>query len=700
MPKIFVRLVSIALLLLATQLTRFENRLTISFDGAQLSAEHFGRTLTLPFQGNSIQGASIRTRATVFGAGGVSRVAVSHEGGTSEQRWRALWLWGRAWLGSLMRGDAPRVPASFNDWTDFHLFAEETTLAAELPAAFRMEIDVVGRGESRIALSTNRGPVIISVNDGFIDNAFGICLAEGCPEVIEVIEPIPVNVLRVANTVCELMLGAVLLLSVLGCFGVSMPERSLVVRPARTFALAGIAVLHFGACLYFGSEVLGGVPHISDSAVYYRQGILLSKGMLISDPLPTQPFEAFRSNASRIVDDRLLHEHANHFWPALIAVFLLLGVPFLLGPLLSLGGMLSLYGIVRRISCANQALMAATLYAMSPFVIISAGEFMMHTCTMSLLLMALLAWMRGNETGRSSWFAVAGGLCAYAFCVRQLTVMGLSVALVPLACSRWREVLRWRVAGVFALGALPMAVLFGLDSLYITGSFFRSPHAHLWGLSVTPANFKFGLSQMESVLAALLPIAFYSPAIVVFGILVCFGLLLRPDRWCLIAAALIAGLFGAYTMLNTNGMHGYGPRFMTECLPAAFFLAARGLVAVLTSGHRSVRAMAAVGTVALFAVDVWGMVRILPLYRHYNGINTDLYRQLAALPPDQSLVLVNGGSWQDMDIAATLYDPTFTGLIVVHQLPGDAHQPILDHFRGRRIYRAVGFNLLPDGVAN
>jgi 4-amino-4-deoxy-L-arabinose transferase-like glycosyltransferase len=555
-----------------------------------------------------------------------------------------------------------------------------------------MEFTVVGRGDNWVTFHSGAEYVRIAINDGLIDNSFAICNSAGCPSTASPIEAISTNLKRLTNTICEVALVAVLILLLIALApnGLSKITRADLSLPSFLIGIIILATTHFGLCLYFAGGILDSVPHIPDSAVYFRQALAMTQGTLQSIALPVQPFEAFCSNGGYILDGRLVHSHATHFWPALIAVFIKLGIPGLLGPVLSLLGLLSFVCVVRCVIDRTTALLAGVFFSLSPFIIIQAGEFMMHTCTMSFLLMSLMCWLRGSKTARPIWFVVSGALWGYAFGVRQLTVLGVSL---PFAVAGLASVRSWvgiRALFFFVLGVVPLAFVLVVDSWWITGSLLKSPHAHLWGLSTSLSNIPFGLSQMDTCLAALLPISWYSSFPYLFGALVVTGLAIHRDRAAVVAAATMLSLLCAYSLLNTNGMHGYGPRFLFEALPAACFLAARGVVLVLATRSSLIRLVGKTILVLFLLVNVYGLVTILPQYENYNGITTELYRDIAALPPRGSIVVVPNNTWQDMDVAATLYDPSLRGLVVIKQLPDGSHERILDYFKDRRVYTVVG----------
>jgi hypothetical protein len=99
----------------------------------------------------------------------------------------------------------------------------------------------------------------------------------------------------------------------------------------------------------------------------------------------------------------------------------------------------------------------------------------------------------------------------------------------------------------------------------------------------------------------------------------------------------------------------------------------------------------------LVGINLWGLVNVLPSYRNYNGLDTELYSQLAALPPRQSLVVVSEHGWQSMDVAAALYDPSFEELIVIKEMPDGSHNRIIEHFKERVVYNLNGRSLARSG---
>lgn len=86
----------------------------------------------------------------------------------------------------------------------------------------------------------------------------------------------------------------------------------------------------------------------------------------------------------------------------------------------------------------------------------------------------------------------------------------------------------------------------------------------------------------------------------------------------------------------------------------------------------------------------------LPKYRHYNGINTDLFARIKALNLENSIVITTDNRWQGMDIAATLFDPDFKKVIFIKELPDNRHLQVLEEYPSKKVYRIVGNNIALD----
>lgn len=458
----------------------------------------------------------------------------------------------------------------------------------------------------------------------------------------------------------------------------------------KNWIIATLIFAHLGITFYVGSVILAGIPHMPDSAAYYRHAILLTHGKLYQSNFTMVPRDAFMLMGFFERNDIIFNMYP-HFWPFLIAIFIKLHAPSLLNPLLSTLSLLLIFLIARKLFDEKTAFIAAFLYCISPFVILMAGEYMMHTAAQFFLLASFYCILRYMEENRV-WVALLAGLSlGYAFALRPLTTVGvfLPVGLYCLFFYR-KNVLKWKSLW-FVLG---FAVLFGLlflDNHLMTGEFTKLSHpTAIYRDSralVSPFNIPTGLNETDSTLAFLSPIIFYSfiPHIILaFAAIPLIVSRRKQDFLCL---AIFLSLVAFYAMTYTHGIHGYGPRYYFEAFFALFILAAQGVVWVANQFTGRKRQIV-IGIFILLAVyNGYGLVKILPLYENYNFIRTDMYEKLKALDLENSILIIGKTwDWFEDGVTAVFYDPEYKKSFIIRELDNNNHLKVLDQYPEKKAY--------------
>ena len=107
-------------------------------------------------------------------------------------------------------------------------------------------------------------------------------------------------------------------------------------------------------------------------------------------------------------------------WPSVLAIGVLLGVPWLVKRILAGLNVLLAYALARELYEHRIARWVLLLLLISPWHVLMAMNFMTHTLTLTCGLGATLfvAWAR--RTHRSRWMLAAGGLVGLASAVRPL----------------------------------------------------------------------------------------------------------------------------------------------------------------------------------------------------------------------------------------------------------------------------------------
>lgn len=458
----------------------------------------------------------------------------------------------------------------------------------------------------------------------------------------------------------------------------------------KNWIIALLMLVHLGITFYVSSEILAGIPHMPDSAAYYRHAILLTYGKLHQSNFTMEPRDAFVLMGHHVRDNVIFNSYP-HFWPFLIAIFIKLHAPSLLSPLLSTFSLLLIFLIARRLFDEKTALIAALLYCVSPFVILMAGEYMMHMPAQFFLLAAFYCVLRYIKKA-GVWPALLGGLSlGYAFALRPLTTVGvfLPIGVYFLVFNR-KKLFVWRSLWLVAGFAIIFCVLLA-DNRLITGDFMTLGHPTAMYRDerslVSPFNLQNGLNQTDLTLAFLSPIIFYSfipHIILVLAVLPLIVLRRKQDFLCL---AIFLSLVAFYAMTYTHGIHGYGPRYYFEAFFALFILAAQGVVWILEQFTGRKKQVVICVLILIAAYNIYGLVKILPLYENYNFIRTDMFEKIEALDLENSILIIGRTwDWFEDGVTAVFYDPEYKKSFIIKELENKNHLKVLEQYPEKKAY--------------
>lgn len=682
---------SFALLLVlapCSQIFRVENEITVTLNQGFVGASSHLDTYHIENTLEDLRAIEMRfQRSMASETKLVSLVGNGSAGGEIALKRNCFFLFGRCLAGSAWGGSFPDFKYSFGDWTmDRTLSSAQPVWRGTLRFPAALTFRLIGRGENRIIFHDSSGKSIeLGLSDGYIDNAYALCSGGECPVHAESREAVSTNLVRILAFFIEISFCGVLLIAAAALlrriFHLPSATRGKPVNP-RYFGQIAIflAAVHFSAALYMSSKIMEETPHVSDSAVYYRQAILLSEGGFRTAPVPFPPIEAYLSNGSRAVNGAIEYVHGSHFWPAMLGLAIKLKAPFALAPLLSSLTVLLIFSVGRRFVSEGGALAGALFYALSPFPLVMAGDYLLHPATCFFLMLSLACLVRQSR-GRPDPLPLASGVCfGMALALRPLTAaaVGLAAALWLLASNR--NVILQRFPS-WLIGLTPVLAILFLDNFLITGQWVLAPHRVLHNITFSLSNIPKGTNYVDAMLGYLPSTIFFSPWPQLFLGLMALPIFFRQRGAGLCFSAFLF-LLGAYAFVNVHGLHGYGPRFLFEVLPALFLLAGEGAFLLYSfSSTKAYRTLVVLFFTVLIAVNAAGLWTILPRYRNYNGIEAEKVRHLRAFDNAPRLYLMKGTNWQSMDSAATLFDPHFKHRIFIHELPDHAEQRIIEHFR-------------------
>jgi hypothetical protein len=310
-----------------------------------------------------------------------------------------------------------------------------------------------------------------------------------------------------------------------------------------------------------------------------------------------------------VVRPERIHSQFPPGYPAILALFVELGIPSFCGAALAALAAFGTYRAGRVMASASVGLVGALLLATNPVVISWSAANMSHAAGMAAL--SLAAWLafdaaRGTERRHDVEGVLAGLLIGYAFTVRPVTAIaiGLSIWLALLARRVGRPNLRRVTAMLCVGGALPFAAMLAYDAKTNGSPFelgYRAAIGHLTDMGfgmrglivydrdVRPVVSSFPFTFADAVrneisvaawpfLRDLFPVWWLLP-------LVAVGIAYRMRvRWTLVAA------FSVLPIVNLF-YFGNGERLYVELLPFVFVAVAAVVRHVGTIDARASRAL-------------------------------------------------------------------------------------------------------------
>ena len=363
-----------------------------------------------------------------------------------------------------------------------------------------------------------------------------------------------------------------------GTGGASPPSgewRSFVVRRGLPLVLllAAPALLYSVAA----REVFDGRPLNVDAMTQALQAQVFSQGKL-SVPVADDP--RFFSSALLVEHEGRVFSQFAPGWALILALGYLMGLPWLVSPLLGAMAAYGLYWLLKENGEGDRLAMGASLVlALSPWVVFNSAAWMNHLPTMTLIVLASLALLRGiRRPGAWVSAALGGAGLGLATLVRPLEGVAFGLpATVWVLAHGWRSPGAWRKVVAFAAGGgLTLGLLlaynwvqhgnpgtFGFDLQWGPGhglGFHQPP----WGPPHTPLR---GVELLNGYLLALQLVFFDAPApslIPALGALLLVRRLEALDRYLLAGASLL--LLG-YVAFWGEGADLLGPRYLLPLAP-------------------------------------------------------------------------------------------------------------------------------------
>lgn len=449
----------------------------------------------------------------------------------------------------------------------------------------------------------------------------------------------------------------------------------------RFAVLAAVCVTTVTAALSYG--VYERHPHLQDEGVYLYHARYLAAGMLT---MPTPPvLEAF--------DLDLMHEDNGRWycpfapgWPAVLAIGVLLGVPWLVNPVLAGVNVLLAYLLLRQLYDLATSRVTLLLLCVSPWNLFLGMSFMTHTLTLTCALAAAYAVARLRMTAWLPWGLLGGAAVGAISLIRPLE--GLAVAMllglwvcVPSGVGKRLPSLAALVAGTVLVAGLVLPYNYVLTGSATTMPFqvysdkvfgpgtnslgFGPNRGFDWrGLDPLPGHGLFDvlINANFNLFATNVELFGWATGSLFLITLVMVSRSRCAADWLMLAV--IAVIIGIHSFYWFAGGPDFGARYWYLTVVPGVALTARGawiLGEWLEGGGRRVpggrmRVLAAMAVLCLAASVTFVPWRMLDKYHHYLGMRPDIRYLAAQHDFGRSLVLIRGKKFPDF-ASAGVYNP-------------------------------------------
>ncbi|MCB2117110.1 MAG: hypothetical protein KDE00_12635 [Rhodobacteraceae bacterium] len=411
------------------------------------------------------------------------------------------------------------------------------------------------------------------------------------------------------------------------------------------FGPAAVAVV---ASLVMGGWAFDHLPHVEDEVAYLFQAQGFAHGAL-SFPAPPEAARPGLAYYLLDIQDGRWISTSVPGWPAALAPFVALGLPWLLNPLLA--GLAVLLGadITRRVAGQDEADLVALLMGTSPWIIAAASSLMPHMLVLVLMLFAWWMILRSRDGHGARRLFAAGLAMGWIFATRPLdgVILGVLTAL-------------WVFAGPggslartvqYGVGCVLTGSLLLLHNLAMTGNPLKMALSAYLAREWGPEGNAFGFgpdigppggwgaldlwpghSPSEAVLntinlAASLQFDLLGWSIGSLALFIAFILWRRGwskfDVAMVMVVVAVVGTMACYWFADS---YYFGPRYWFPAAFAFFYLSARGFEAVRIrlgsdSGPERVRLYTAVGLSCLFGLMVFTPWRGVTKFHEYGNFH-------------------------------------------------------------------------------
>lgn len=481
--------------------------------------------------------------------------------------------------------------------------------------------------------------------------------------------------------------------------------------------LSALSLFMITTTVTLGWVIFGFMPAIPDSSAQLIHAKYMAQGMLYG---PGNPLRKFFPLWLVINQDKFFAQY-QPFYIAVLAIGVKLHAHWLVNPVLSAVTLWATYALANRIFTPAIALWSAVFMAFSQFVLYMASEYMNHTCSLCLLTLFMLCYVRtcdyaqaGNPARARLYGLATGLLLGFDILTRPLSALGIGFPFICHGLYRfWKTPRTYFLPFLFASLAIIASLAFQAWYNYqLTGNILVFPtmayHANALSNAMGYKDEELTLTRIferRQIDWSLLNQMLYQWPIPNFLPLMLYAL--RPSR-SPYARLLLASIISMAIFNHANQFYSYlfGPRYIFDTVSGLAILTAAGftripyLLSVLPHAPSLPQLKAALHSLCLLLFAI-AFAERLPLfvneyYHHYVDNNADFYRSALRQSTPPALIFLghNGAepkdstNWgKDYRIFSSTYPPSDSDeRIFATDLGEKKNQELISRYPGRNIY--------------
>jgi hypothetical protein len=423
-------------------------------------------------------------------------------------------------------------------------------------------------------------------------------------------------------------------------------------------------------------------PHVPDEVMYLFQARYLASGRL-TVPAPPAP-EAFGLYMIPYKAD-MWYSIFPPGWPAMLAVGVLLGIPWLINPLLAGLNVLLTYALLVHLYSRRTARLAALLLCTSPWHVFMAMNFMSHTFLLTCILVAAVAVAYARRSGKAMWMWLSGGALGMASLIRPLDALVMAAILGLCLMVTGRPRVKTAALVALVLGALLVGAAVLPYNEVLTGDPLVFPLSAYYEEYYGPKTNALGFGPERGLGWAIDPFPGHSPidalinanlnafsvnielfgwstgSLLMIALFVLAGAKRRSDYLML---GVIAAICGIYSLYWFSGGPDFGARYWYLILVPCIVLTVRGLQCLerrcesgpAGSAEHGTRVLVAVLCLCMLALMNYFPWRAIDKYHHYLHMRPDIRFLSDDYRFGKSVVLIRGDSHPDY-ASAWVFNP-------------------------------------------